>query len=66
MLTEETTIPGTWYTITCTAPATVTENIGDEPVTLATLDDNGLTHFRASGSRITISTEGTYRILPFA
>ncbi len=58
------TIPGTWYTITCTAPATVTQQIDGETVELAVLDKSGTASFRATAGIITITTEGKYHILP--
>ncbi len=61
--TEQAT-PGTWYTITCTAPATVTQQIDGETATLATLTESGTTTFRATASTITVETEGKYHILP--
>ena len=64
MTNEEKTIAGTWYTITCTAAATVTEQIHGETATLATLSESGTAAFRASSPSITIDTEGKYHILP--
>ena len=64
MLTEEKTIAGTWYTITCTAAATVTQEIDGETAELAILEKSGTTAFRATASTITIETEGKYHILP--
>ena len=59
------TTAGTWYTITCTAPATVTETIQGEIAPLATLEQPGTEKLRASGTSITVETEGRVRILPF-
>lgn len=64
MTKTEKTIAGTWYTITCTAAVTVTQEIDGEIATLATLEKSGTTTFRASASTITIQTEGKYHILP--
>ncbi len=64
MTKTEKTIAGTWYTITCTAAVTVTQEIDGEIATLATLGKSGTTTFRASASTITIQTEGKYHILP--
>lgn len=64
MTKTETTIAGTWYTITCTAPATVTQQIDGETATLATLDESGTAAFRATASSITIETDGKYHLLP--
>lgn len=60
----ETAIAGTWYTITCTAAATVTETIGGETAKLATLSESGTAAFRASTASLTITTDGKYVILP--
>ena len=64
MTKTEKTVAGTWYTITCTAAATVTQEIDGEIATLATLEKSGTTTFRASASTVTIQTEGKYHILP--
>lgn len=58
------TIPGTWYTITCTAAATVTEQIEGENAVLAVLDESGTASFRATAGTIIVETEGKYHILP--
>lgn len=59
------TFAGVWYTINCTANATVTETIDDEIVPLIDLSSPGSATFRASGSQITIQTDGKFRVLPF-
>lgn len=64
MTKTEKVIPGTWHTITCTAPATVTQQIDGETATLATLTESGTTTFRPSASTITVQTDGKYHILP--
>lgn len=58
------TIPGTWYTITATAPATVIELIQGETATLATLKESGTALFRSSTTQITVNTEGKFTVLP--
>ena len=58
------TIPGTWYTITATAPATVIELIQGEIATLATLKKSGTDSFRPSTTQVTINTEGKFTVLP--
>lgn len=58
------TIPGTWYTITATAPATVIEFIQGEIATLATLKKSGTDFFRPSTTQVTINTEGKFTVLP--
>ncbi len=57
-------MPGTWYTINCSAAVTVTQLIEGETVELAVLDKSGTTTFRPSVSSITIETEGKYHVLP--
>ena len=64
MTYTEKAIAGTWYTITCTAAATVTQEIEGETATLATLDESGTASFRATSPTITIKTTGKYHILP--
>ena len=64
MTYTEKAIAGTWYTITCTAAATVTQEIEGETATLATLDKSGTETFRATAPTITIETTGKYHILP--
>ena len=64
MTKTEKAIPGTWYTITCTAAATVTQQIDGETAELATLSKSGTTTFRPSASTITVETDGKYHILP--
>ena len=64
MTKTEKAIAGTWYTITCTAAVTVTQEIDGEIATLATLEKSGTASFRPSSSTITIQTEGKYHILP--
>ncbi len=64
MTYTEKAIAGTWYTITCTAAATVTQEIEGETATLATLDESGTASFRATSPTITIETTGKYHILP--
>lgn len=61
---EEKTTAGTWYTITSTAAATVTQEIDGETATLATLTESGTAIFRASAPAVTVQTSGKYRILP--
>lgn len=64
MTYTEKAIAGTWYTITCTAATTVTQEIEGETATLATLDESGTASFRATSPTITIETTGKYHILP--
>ena len=64
MTKTEITIPGTWYTITSTAPATVTQQIAGQTATLATLTESGTATFRATATTITVETTGNYHILP--
>lgn len=64
MTKSEKTIAGTWYTITCTASVSVTEQIQGETAPLAKLSEAGTAAFRASGSSVTVETEGKYNILP--
>lgn len=64
MTYTEKAIAGTWYTITCTAAVTVTQEIEGETATLATLDESGTVSFRATSPTITIETTGKYHILP--
>lgn len=64
MTYTEKAIAGTWYTITCTAAATVTQEIEGETATLATLDESGTASFRATAPTITVETTGKYHILP--
>ncbi len=64
MTKTEKTIPGTWYTLTSTAPATVTQQIAGQTATLATLTESGTATFRATATTITIETTGNYHILP--
>lgn len=66
MTQEIKTIAGTWYTINCTAAVTVTEIIDGEISQLVTLEQSGSEAFRAASDRITVETEGKYRIFPFA
>lgn len=54
MTKTENAIPGTWYTITCTAAATVTQQIDGETAELATLSKSGTAAFRATASTITV------------
>ncbi len=58
------TIAGNWYSLTCTAPATVTAEIDGESVTLAKLDESGTTVICAPSATVTVETEGKYRLLP--
>lgn len=60
MTYTEKAIAGTWYTITCTAAATVTQEIEGETATLATLDESGTASFRATAATVTIETTGKY------
>lgn len=66
MTYTEKTFAGTWYTINCTAPVTVFENIDGEQYELLILDRAGSDSFRAAGALVTIETDGKYRLLPFA
>lgn len=58
------TVAGNWYSLTCTAAATVTSEIDGESVTLTMLDEGGTTVFCSPSSTVTIATEGKYRVLP--
>lgn len=58
------TVAGNWYSLTCTAAATVTAEIDGEPVTLATLTTGGTTVFCSPAATVTIATAGKYRVLP--
>ncbi len=58
------TVAGNWYSLTCTAAATVTAEIDGEPVTLATLAEGGTTVFCSPAATVTIATAGKYRVLP--
>lgn len=60
------TLAGTWYTINCTDSFTVVEFIDGKPTELAARDSSGSEHFRASGTSVTITTDGKFRVFPFA
>jgi len=59
------TLAGTWYTISCTQAAIVTENIQGETAELASLPASGVEPFRVTGNQITVETDGKFEVLPF-
>lgn len=58
------TVAGNWYSLTCTAAATVTAEIDGVSVTLATLDEGGTAIFCSPSATVTVDTAGKYRVLP--
>lgn len=64
MTHEIETEPKTWYTYNVTDSCTVREIIDGETATLSVLATGGTGLFFASGNRVTLETNGKFRILP--
>lgn len=58
------TVAGNWYSLICTAAATVTAEIDGVSVTLATLNEGGTAIFCSPSATVTVDTAGKYRVLP--
>lgn len=58
------TLAGCWYTITCTAAVTVTEDVRGAAVPLAVLKKAGVAVFRASQAKVCVVTDGEFVVLP--
>ena len=61
---EVKTLAGCWYTITCTAAVTVTEDVRGTAVPLAELKKAGVAGFRASQAKVCVVTDGEFVVLP--